>query len=209
MQSTDLFEESDRLSAELRPHLLLPLTAYSNRVRQSHVACSLSFEHAFAFRELLKHGMAVSGQVIFRAQYEALVRAVWTLYAANEDQISRIGAALDLEAEQAAKNLPLVQEMMTVLEKKAPPQPVEALQRFKETSWKALNSYVHAGIHPLRRHELGFPFQLVEQCVQNSNGLCAVASMLAAVLAGNQEGVHAVSKLMLQYQHALPPRIDD
>ena len=45
------------------------------------------------------------------------------------------------------------------------------LTEFRDVQWKALNSYVHAGIHALQRHGSGYPVQLIEQINKSSNGL--------------------------------------
>jgi len=62
----------------------------------------------------------------------------------------------------------------------------EALQRFKSNSWRALNSYAHAGIHPLRRHHEGYPAALIQNVLCNLNGLGVLGCMQAAVLGGEQ-----------------------
>lgn len=45
------------------------------------------------------------------------------------------------------------------------------LKEFKEYSWKALSSYIHVGWHPLTRKVEGYPVGLIEQVLQQSNGL--------------------------------------
>ena len=45
--------------------------------------------------------------------------------------------------------------MIRALAKTAPAVAYQVLSSFKESSWGALNSYVHAGIHPLKRHSKG------------------------------------------------------
>ena len=129
----------------------------SPRIQTSDVACSLSLEHWASTRTLLRSGLLPSAIVVHRAQFEALARSIWLLYAASDDHLSKLTATLSLESEQAAKNMPQTAEMMQDLAKEAPPQAYDALSRFKENSWKALNSYAHAGIHPIRRHEEGYP----------------------------------------------------
>jgi hypothetical protein len=77
---------------------------------------------------------------------------VWLAHAARDGEIAKLTVTLDLESEQAAKNMPSVAEMMRQLENTAPTAAYDVLTRFKEHNWKALNSYTHAGLHPLRRH---------------------------------------------------------
>lgn len=206
MVNEGILEASEDLASKLAEALLAPRYDDSTRNRVSHLACSVSLEHGQASRMLLAAGLVPSGLVVLRAQYEAVVRAVWTLYAAPDAQVEKLGTALGLEAEQAAKNLPQVSDMMTAISIKAPPAPYQALSNFKESSWKALNSYAHAGIHPLQRHESGHPVLLVEQILKNSNGLSVIAGMQAAVLTGSQELVRRIGALQTTHHSCLPSK---
>ena len=199
-----IFEKSEDLAERLTTVLQVPLYDDSPRVRVSHLASCVALEHGNACRTLLTVGMVTSGLVVLRAQYEAAVRAVWALYAASEAQIGRLAATLAVERAQEAKNLPLVAEMMAVLSIKAPPAAYRVLASFKESSWKALNSFVHAGIHPLQRQESGYPVQLVEQMMRNCNGLAVVIGMQAAVLTGNQGLVNEVAAMQVTHRLCLP-----
>lgn len=200
-----LNEESTALAGKLYSILDVPRFDDTDRVRVSDVACSMSLEHWDATRHLLGAGLLPSGLVVHRAQFESLVRSVWVLYAASEEKIGKLSATLSTESEQAAKNLPQIADMMTELATKAPPQAYDALNRFKDNSWKALNSYAHAGIHPLRRHEDGYPVNLVESVLRNANGLAIVSGMQAAVLSGRQPLVRDVLSLGLAHTSCMPP----
>lgn len=208
MPTDTIFDQSERLASELVSVLSVPGYDSSPRNQISYLASSLSLEHWHATRALLREGLLPSGLVVLRAQYEALVRAVWALYAATESHIDKLATSLTTDSEQAAKNLPQIADMLGALSTKAPPQPIQALTQFKNTSWKALNSYAHAGIHPLHRHEQGYPIPLVEQVTRNSNGLAVVAGMQAAVLSGSQALVLEVGTLQHKHASCLPPRND-
>jgi len=183
---SSLFKESESLADDLMALVNVPPYDDSPRIRTSDVACSLSLEHWASTKELLYCGLLSSAIVVHRSQFEALARSIWLLYAASEDHLSKLTTNLSLESEQAAKNMPQTAEMMKALEIKAPPQAYDALSRFKENSWKALNSYAHAGIHPIRRHGDGYPAQLIHDVLRNANGLAIVSCMQAAVLSGQQ-----------------------
>lgn len=162
---------------ELEVAFSLPLYEPSDRKRVSHLACSLSLEHADAVRLLLANTLVSSALVAHRAQYEAAVRAVWGFYAATAEHIAKLAANLTLDAEQSAKNLPTTHEMIRSLAQTAPAVAYQVLSNFKESSWGALNSYVHAGIHPLNRHEKGYPVSLIETVQKHANALALVAAM--------------------------------
>jgi hypothetical protein len=207
MLRSQVLEESERLSDELEIAFSLPLLDSSDRKRVSALACSLSLEHANAVRLLLANALISSALVAHRAQYEAAVRAIWACYAASLVHIEKLSADLSIDAEQSAKNLPSTHEMMVALEAKAPAVAFQILSNFKSHSWGALNSFAHAGIHPLKRHEQGYPVILVERVQMNANAMSIVAAMQAAVLTGSQPLVHEVAKLQMKYQAFLPPRI--
>jgi hypothetical protein len=201
-----VFEATEALAEQLfRLIDLLPLFDGSERLAISDVACSMSLEHWVATRQLLEAGLLPSAVVVHRAQFEAVLRSIWILYVASDDQLCKLGAKLNIETEQGAKNMPQVAEMMATLEKKGPPHAYDALNRFKEYSWKALNSYAHAGIHPIRRHAEGYPEQLVDNIARNANGLAIVCAMQAAALSGSQPLQRKILDLAAQYPSCMPP----
>jgi len=205
MQPHDIFEESDALAEELLAVIDLPLFEDSPRVKTSDVACSLALEHWHSVRTLLRGGLLSSALVVHRAQFEALVRSVWLTYAASDVNITKLTATLSLESEQMAKNMPQVAKMMQDLAEKAPPQAYDALSRFKEESWKALNSYAHAGIHPIRRHDDGYPLKLLHDVLRNTNGLAVLTCMQAVVLSGQQPLQRRLLALASKRSACMPP----
>lgn len=201
-----VFTDSESLAAELLSLVHLPLFDESDRLRTSDILCSLSLEHWHAIRGLLSGGLLPSASIVHRGQFEAIVRSLWVLYGATDDQLSRLNESeLTAETEQGAKNLPQTHDMMAALSKTAPIHAYEALARFKDNSWKALNSYAHAGIHPLRRHESGYPVELIISILKNANGLAVVACMQAVALSGAQPLQKAVLAVAARFPHCMPP----
>lgn len=207
MKPFEIFDESDRLAEELQEIIDLPLFDNSSRIRTSDVACSLSLEHWHSARALLRSGLLPSALVVHRAQFEALTRSIWLTYAASDEQISKLTGDLSLESEQAAKNMPQTAQMMQALDKSGPQQAHEALARFKENSWKALNSYAHAGIHPIRRHHDGYPLKLLHDVLRNTNGLAVMSCMQAVVLSGQQPLQRTLLELAGKHSACMPPPI--
>jgi hypothetical protein len=199
------FDESEELAEGLLSIIDLPLLDDSPRIQTSDVACSLALEHWHAVRVLLQGGLLLSALVAHRAQFEAVVRSIWLTYAASDADVSKLTATLDLDSEHAAKNLPQVQHMMEAVAKQAPAQAHSALARFKDNSWKALNSYAHAGIHPLRRHADGYPAALAHGVLCNANGLAALTCMQAVVLSGVQSLQREVLDLAAKHPTCMPP----
>lgn len=205
MTKSAIFDESDALAEKLMAMIDAPLFDDSQRLRISDVACSLSLEHWASARALLRSGLLPSAIVVHRAQFEALARSIWLLYAASDDHLSKLTATLSLETEQAAKNMPQTAEMIQDLATKAPPPAYDALSRFKENSWKALNSYAHAGIHPIRRHADGYPVELLENILRNANGLAVVSCMQAVILSGQQPLQRSILALASKNSTCMPP----
>lgn len=99
------FEESEALAEELLSLIDVPLLNDSQRIDVADVACSLALEHWHSVRLLLQAGLLPSALVTHRAQFEAIVRSIWLTYCATDTDISKLAARLDLESEQAAKNI--------------------------------------------------------------------------------------------------------
>lgn len=150
-------------------------------------ACELSLEHAQALRALLVVGAPNTASAILRLQYEALLRGSWLLYSASEAELARATGEMTLQGQASAQHLPNTREMLDRLVAMLKTQPtliglVRPLQEIREQSWKAMNSFVHAGLHPLHRSSEGFPAALADQLVRNSNGMMHMAARLHARL---------------------------
>lgn len=204
MDINSAFTDSEQLVAELLQIIDLP-TIDSERVRISDTACSLVLEHWHSVRALLEMALLPSALVVHRAQFEALLRSVWLTYAARDEDLAKLTETLDLESEQAAKNMPTVHEMMQHVQKTGPAPAYAALDRFKQHSWKALNSYTHAGIHPLRRHAEGYPTGLIHSVLCNANGLGVMACMHAVVLSDEQPLQRQILDIAAKYPCCMPP----
>lgn len=180
----------------------------SPRGESSFGMCSVALEHASSLRVLMAMGLPTSAVGLMRLQFEALTRAMWLLYGANDAAIAKLVAPLTTESEQAAKNLPSASEMIEQIGKRVGTNVPEAahqmLVRFKEVSWQAMNSFVHGGIHPLRRHAEGFPVPLALQIMRNSNGLSTMTGMVLAVLTGDEAVAKSMSRIQPEFADCLP-----
>ena len=167
-------------------------------------ACALCIEHASVLRAAFAVAAPNSGAAVLRLQYEALLRAAWLLYAASPAHIDKLARALDLEAEQAAKNLPGYIEMLDAVVKKAPQGLSVPITEFNQYSRHALNSFVHSGIHPLRRAREGFPLEMASTIVRFSNGLMHFAYRMLASLSGSQRRMDRVTHLYQEFTDCVP-----
>ena len=94
------------------------------------------------------------------------------LFAATDAQVALAGAPLTTHTEEAARDLPMATGMIKELQKASAAMPAAAapatmLDQFNKMQRNALNSFIHGGIHVLRRHEEGYPIELVRQLVES------------------------------------------
>ena len=180
----------------------------SARAEASLAMCSVALEHAFSLRALMTLGLPTSAVSLIRLQFEALTRAMWLIYAANDGAIAKLMAPLTTESEQAAKNQPSASDMIEQMGKRVaqnmPAAAHQMLVRFKDVSWHAMNSFVHGGIHRLRRQAEGFPVHLALQILRNSNALTTMTGMALAILTGDDAIAKPMSKIQPEFADCLP-----
>lgn len=178
----------------------------SARIIASVSAARVALEHGRALRVLVADGLPTAALSLMRLQHEALTRALWLLYAADDTAIAKLAAPLTREAEAAAGKLPMMADMLKQLATKpAAAKALIGLLAFKDNNAAALNSYVHGGIHALQRQAQGYPVPLIAGALRNCNGLMVMTTMMLAVLTGRQPLVHAVSLLQATFAEDLPP----
>lgn len=184
----------------------------SRRGEAAFGMCFVALEHGAALRALMALGLPNSAVSLMRLQFEALTRAMWLIYAASDQAIAKLQAPLTLESEQAAKNLPSAQEMIDQIGKRVgrgvPATAHQMLVRFKDVSWHAMNSFVHGGIHPLRRSAEGFPAHLALQVLRNGNGLTTMTGMALAILTGDEVITKPMSKIQPEFADCLPDLLE-
>ncbi len=149
-----------------------------------------------------------SAAAVLRLQYEALLRATWLLFSASPTQVEKLSRVLDLQSEQAAKNLPGYLDMLEAVVKKAPLGLSAPLVEFNQYSRHALNSFIHGGIHPLHRTRNGFPAEMAGTLVRFSNGLAHFAYRMLASLSGSQRRMDRVTHLYENFKGCVPMAAD-
>lgn len=183
-----LLERSDAFMEHLTSLLQrIPSLRDDARGLAGRRAAHLALENGVAVRVLFGAGAPNAACALLRSQYEAALRGAWALYAASNEKVDKLNRPLDLDSEQAAKNLDGPEKMLDALKARAGFNQqlvglVIPLVEIRENQWKAMNSFVHGGIHPLQRTE-GFPLQLAAQVVRNSNGISHIACRLVMRLA--------------------------
>ena len=203
--------ETEVLDARLRHLLHDRPTGNAQRRRCAVGFASLSWEHSRAVRVSFAAGCFSSAIGLIRLQFEALVRAVWVQHLADDSVLELLAANLDADSDRIAAGMPMISKMLDSIEhagELVPAAPKQLLAQFKITNLRPLNSYVHAGMHPYKRHIEGFPEPLVVQALRNSNGLGLTTAMLIATLTGDSSVVRRVWRCHLEYRHVLPALLE-
>jgi hypothetical protein len=182
------------------------LSVSDNKHELVAAACTLCIEHGRVLRSAFALDAPSSGSALLRLQYEALLRAAWLMFAATDTQFEKLASALNVETEQAAKNLPGYSEMLNAVLRAAPEGLGGPLEEFNQYSRQALNSFVHSGIHALHRMRNGYPAEMARTVVQFSNGLLHFAYRLLASLSGSQRRMDRVTRLNVDFSDCLPKR---
>lgn len=204
MTIDDILAESAVLADEVESILPKEIAEFSPRFGVSAVACSLSLEHWDATRVLIASNFFPSAVTVHRAQFEAVVRSIWLLYAANDAEVEKLATKLSKEAEQGAKNIAGLQEMIAEIEKRGPAEAFKSLARFRDNALRPINSYVHAGVHSLHRHAFGYPPELTANVLRNSNGVAVISWMQAVSLAKRQDLQRAILAVAGRHSQIMP-----
>lgn len=176
--------------------------------------CMVALEHAAGLQALMALALPTAAVSLMRHQFEALTRSKWVFYAAPDSAIDKLTAPLTIESERAAKNLPGAKDMIDALcssvsrPNGVPASAYQMLAHFKDVTWPAMNSFVHGGLHPLRRTTEGFPLGLATQILRNSNGLATMTGMMLSVLTGDQIKANVMSRIQWDFADCLPQLVE-
>ncbi|WP_322548046.1 DUF6988 family protein [Stenotrophomonas geniculata] len=182
----DLLNRSALLRQAILSTVDHPLAEDSSRLLASVDAALLSLEHADALRTLLQAGMAASAMALMRCQYEAFTRSVWILHCAADEQVELL--CLPPEAGTSEQMLPMLSKMLEAFAKVAElDNLLPHLIELKVHAWAPLNSFVHAGVHAMRRSRDGVPMPLAINVIRMSNNLSMMAGQHLAILTGVPE----------------------
>jgi hypothetical protein len=109
------------------------------------------------------------------------------------------------EPVQGAKNIPLAAQMLEELEEILSLRNLMvALNEFKGSAWRPLNSFVHAGLHAVIHTKFGWPPELVDQMFRMSNGLCLLAYTPIGILNGTPGILGEIIALAASFSSVLP-----
>jgi len=192
-----LLNRSYQLEIELiSPSIDLNLYDDSQRLLAVASLAMLSVEHSAGVRYLFKTKCIASAFALFRLQYEALVKSLWVFYVLKDEDIDSIVG--ELEEARITKNkkvFPPLSKMLEQLLSANTPAHIHVLSlvELKNYSWDAMNSFVHSGLHAVRRNITGYPTELIYTIIKQSNNLLYLSAYLRAVITGNPNIIKEVS----------------
>ncbi len=167
--------------------------------------CSVAIEHGVSICLLVEMENLASAIVLQRAQFEAVVRALWLHDIATDDWLENYFAAVKANPLKDPNGSPKLSAMLSALADSRHAPAARMLNTLKDAAWGPLNSYVHSGIHPIIQHHAGFPPEYAIQVLRNSNGLAGMAATLMAIMTGDDDVAMAVRDTQLAHLDCLPP----
>lgn len=199
-----LLTKSNLLLNEISPILAVGPNENTKRWSGSWIMCDVALEHAHSLQSLMEIRNFTSAFSMLRLQFDALTRSVWLLWGATESKVERIMQDLTNDTANADNGLPSHADMIKQIEKNAPAEATRLLREFRDVTWKASSSYVHGGIHAMKRHSEGYPATLVKQIIINSNGLVMVTAVHLATLTCNDHVTSDIARIRDAYRDVLP-----
>lgn len=199
-----LLTKSNLLINEISPILAVGPNQNDKRWSGSWIMSDVALEHAHSLQSLMEIGNFTSAFSMLRLQFDALTRSVWLLWGATDSKVERIMQDLTNDTANADNGLPSHVDMIKQIEKSAPAEATRLLKEFREVTWKASSSFVHGGIHAMKRHSEGYPVILVKQIIISSNGLIMVTAVHLATLTGNEHVTNDIIRIRDKYRDVLP-----
>lgn len=171
-------------------------------------AISLSMEHGDSLLVLMARGNPNTATATLRMQFESMLRGAWAIYAATEQDIEALERELTVEADAQARKVAVYGDMLKALRKEGCNVPrvlVDEVGRVDQVLRHSLNSFVHGGFQPLKRHSEGFPLPLAFQVIETSNAISTMAAALFAVLIADEgHRISRLNALIPEYRDVLP-----
>ncbi|MGX5218301.1 DUF6988 family protein [Pseudomonas segetis] len=171
--------------------------------------CLVCHEHGLSVLMLSGIGNSISAASLLRLQFEALVRALWFLYAAPNEDLEKFTGNLTLESLELTRKMPSINEMLKALDKAENFHAYGKvmLKDVREKLLSEMNSFVHAGIMSYKLQELGTPEVVVIKNIKHSNGISTMAAMALALISTDQSVVPVMSAVQPKFADCLPPLV--
>jgi hypothetical protein len=195
MDKLKLFESSLEMIGELKEEIICSdVVDCGPRLELVEQCIYKSFEHSIGVNNLLTIDLPIQAMVLFRSQFESVVRAYWLLFLATNNQVSKLNFSYTFEEQFERDSCPMITEMLDKLSKaNLPAKPIiDHLCDFKKYHLRQLNSLVHTGKQSFTRGIMGFKDEMQITLMQQSNNLVTAAAqiMLKHTIPAKQSNNH-------------------
>ncbi|WP_343681981.1 DUF6988 family protein [Acinetobacter baylyi] len=172
------------------------------RIDLAKQSISISYEHAKGVNKLLANNLPIPAMVLFRVQFEAVLRAFWIMFVADGNQIASLSFGYTMEEQFKKEKYPTATEMINLLASANLParDVVEHFKMFKKYHLKQLNSFVHTGKQSFTRDLLGFDIEILMDVLRQSNNLVTIAAQLLFTLTLPDKQKY-IGNLIQKYRH--------
>jgi hypothetical protein len=162
-------------------------------------------QHTAAQWLLMQANLDVSANTLVRPAYEALVRTVWCLDGADEEWIVKFLSpnpeAVNSDAETEMG--PSVVKMLPIIKQCHPLHIYQPLAALKESTYRAMHSYVHGGIRPVVQSLSEFPVKEATSLIINANTMLLMATNAVRMACGLASP--RIPRLYKRYADCFPP----
>ncbi|WP_168526672.1 hypothetical protein [Acinetobacter sp. A3] len=195
MDSTKVFQLSTQMVEELKKEIINSTVIDGGlRLELVEQCIYISFDHGLGVTGLLAIGLPTQAMVLFRAQFEAVVRAYWLLFIASNHQVSKLNFSYTFDEQFTSDTCPMIGEMLEKLSNADLPAKsvIDHLCDFKKYHLKQLNSLVHTGKQSFTRDVMGYDPSMILNLMRQSNNLVTVAAqiMLKHTIPDKQKFIH-------------------
>lgn len=181
MKKEELLESSLQMILELKNEIIESYVVDCGpRLDLVEQCIYISFDHGIGVNSLLTADLPIQAMILFRSQFEAVVRAYWLMFLATNHQVSKLSFSYTFEEQFQNDTCPMVGEMIEALKKadlEAKPI-IDHLFDFKKYHLKQLNSFVHTGKQLFTRDIMGFNEDMILILMKQSNNLITVAGQM-------------------------------
>ena len=94
-------------------------------------------QHGDALRALLDMDLGVSGVAMLSLQYEAVLRAVWTLWVATEPDLNKLSAPLTPATTKAANSLGMANELLKAIGHTGSSRPTSSSEHYYHATYSS------------------------------------------------------------------------
>lgn len=181
MDKLELFESSLEMIDELKTEILCSdVVDCGPRLELVEQCIYISFNHGIGVSNLLANDLPIQAMVLFRAQFESVVRAYWLMFLASNNQVSKLNFGYTFEEQFVSDTcLGLVDMLDKLSNANLPAKPViDYLCDFKKYHLKQLNSFVHTGKQSFTRGIIGVKDEMQITLMKQSNNLVTAAAQL-------------------------------